>query len=330
VGQQPIAQKLLAALVKDAPMPAASLLLGDLAAGRGDWATAAAHYEQAADREPPDALATALWALALARRGDEKQGRELFISAQQMAMGDDGGPWSLAQGLAQRGHAEQAARQQELIILTGDPRSLDYYSALETRAREWTNAGDHDRAAHAFERSLLECLGSNMHFGQIASYLHVPAAIHRLRAMASLKEGQVAAALIHADKALAINPGDVDLAIEIVTRLDALKRPVQAQALFDRVYAFLAQIVKAWPDSGQQRNNLAWLSARCLRRLDEALEHAKAAVALESDSAAYLDTLAEVHFVRGDKAQAIRWIRKAIERDPANDYLQGQLRRFGG
>jgi tetratricopeptide (TPR) repeat protein len=75
-------------------------------------------------------------------------------------------------------------------------------------------------------------------------------------------------------------------------------------------------------------NNLAWLFARCHRRLDDALQHALRAVELDPDNAAYLDTLAEAHFHLGDRDAAVRHSRLAVQRRPQDTTLQEQLRRF--
>ena len=58
------------------------------------------------------------------------------------------------------------------------------------------------------------------------------------------------------------------------------------------------------------------------------LAHARKAVELEPGNAGYLDTLAEVHFQRGDQAEAIRLMRRCLELTPDRDYYQRQLKRF--
>jgi tetratricopeptide (TPR) repeat protein len=70
------------------------------------------------------------------------------------------------------------------------------------------------------------------------------------------------------------------------------------------------------------------MSAKCSRRLEEALKHAQKAVELSPDKAAYVDTLAEVHFQRGDRDEAIRHIRRCIELEPDSQYFHEQLTRF--
>ena len=82
------------------------------------------------------------------------------------------------------------------------------------------------------------------------------------------------------------------------------------------------------PAAARGWNNLAWLLAKTRMRLDEALAAANRAVEIDENRPSYLDTLAEVHFVRGEVADAIRVIRRAREHAPDDDYLRKQLDRF--
>jgi uncharacterized Ntn-hydrolase superfamily protein len=62
--------------------------------------------------------------------------------------------------------------------------------------------------------------------------------------------------------------------------------------------------------------------------LDESLAAATLAVEIEPQNPEILDTLAEVHFRRGEVDQAIAAGERALARDPESTYLQEQLERF--
>jgi tetratricopeptide (TPR) repeat protein len=64
------------------------------------------------------------------------------------------------------------------------------------------------------------------------------------------------------------------------------------------------------------------------RDLDAALDHATQATKLAPDNPGYLDTLAEIHFQRGDKDKAIAALKKCIAMDPKRTYFTKQLKRF--
>lgn len=75
-------------------------------------------------------------------------------------------------------------------------------------------------------------------------------------------------------------------------------------------------------------NALAWNTALANTHLDLALEAAKRAAKLEPKSFEILDTLAEVHFRRGEAAEAIAVAKRALALEPGSTYLKEQLARF--
>ena len=87
-------------------------------------------------------------------------------------------------------------------------------------------------------------------------------------------------------------------------------------------------LCRDFPRSATYHNDLAWLAANLDRDLDKALAHAQRAVELEPQSAGILDTLAEVQFRRGDRAEAVRLAKRCLEMDPEGAHYKKQLARF--
>ena len=102
----------------------------------------------------------------------------------------------------------------------------------------------------------------------------------------------------------------------------------EANKLFKTTYQVSKATVIRFPNHGQHNNNHAWLLSRCSKNLDEALEHANRAVQLEPDNGAFLDTLAEVHFQRGDRSKAIEFSEKAVNLLDGDAQVLRQLERF--
>jgi len=104
------------------------------------------------------------------------------------------------------------------------------------------------------------------------------------------------------------------------------------KAMADRERKIVGQMLKRALDRGTEDadflNNLAWFCATGNIFLDEALEAAERAVALEPEAAYIIDTLAEVHFRLGNTEDAISTIKRAIELDPESSYYKEQLERF--
>ncbi len=102
----------------------------------------------------------------------------------------------------------------------------------------------------------------------------------------------------------------------------------RADREFARVIHLYRAAIAADPGDVDSRNGLAWFYARHRVNLDEALRLADEAHRLAPDSWQVLDTLAEIHYERGDLSDACRMAREALESDPRNPYLKDQAARF--
>ena len=152
--------------------------------------------------------------------------------------------------------------------------------------------------------------------------------IHKSRAVAAAQRGDFEAAQLEIERTLQVQPGSTQLAEDVVPILDKNDRREQGDQLYNTVYEHHRKLCDRFPNSSMYLNNLAWMSALCNRRLDQALEWSKRAVALEPDSPTYMDTLAEVHFRLGNRNEAISLARRCVEIDPSYGHYQEQLARF--
>lgn len=123
-------------------------------------------------------------------------------------------------------------------------------------------------------------------------------------------------------------PEEPAVALAAIPILKSTSHPEEAKQLFEKVYQGLRRDLAESPDDSRRLNNLAWICAVCHERLDDALVVAKHAAELDPNDANILDTLAEVHFQRGERTEAIESIRRAIEKNPENAYFKKQIKRF--
>jgi tetratricopeptide (TPR) repeat protein len=234
---------------------------------------------------------------------------------------------SLAQQVHHRGHLEEAERLLETAMRTGPFEHWETNDAARLLG-EVLSERDPAAAAQLWDRHMFADLRVAYNFLDVESYVRFPFLVHKERAKAAAAAGNFDAARDEGRWAWMASPSDVRLAEDLVPLLDKAHRREDADQLFDQTFASLSAIIADYPDSAFHRNNLAWVAARCHRRLDEALLHAQQAVKLAPDSASYLDTLAEVHFHRGNRDEAIRLSQQALQLSPRYKTFQEQLTRF--
>jgi tetratricopeptide (TPR) repeat protein len=301
--------------------------LGDLLAEKNQWRPAAEFYGKAweKDRSKPGPLF--LRGRALERGGAKEEGRKLMELAHLIPLANDHTRFKFAQSLARKGHLDAATREWQLLARTARYHYAELSNTLRFLGMEAYAKGKFDFAADCHERTILVCLG-NIYFVRSSAYLTVPSGIHFMRARGWMAKGKIKEALQEMDLCLAALPGDIDSTIQLVPDLDKRGFKKEADGLFKRVLGHYAKVCKAYPKSAQLDNSAAWLAVCCRRRLDDALAYAKKAVELAPKTAAYLDTLAEVYYQRGDKATALRHMKKCLELDPQSDYYRKQIKRF--
>src|SRR5205823_3813019 len=127
---------------------------------------------------------------------------------------------------------------------------------------------------------------------------------------------------------LSNHPGDIEVPILLTAGLEKEGKKKDAERIYAKVYGVMAKFCEDYPGSSWGHNTLGWLCAICRRDLDAGLKHAQKACDLSPDNAGYLDTLAELHFQKGDKDKALELTKKCIELEPKRGYFQKQLKRI--
>jgi len=294
----------------------------------GQWQAAADMCLRAIARDSSSAAARFLRARALEHMGKAAEAEALVRMATMLPLADDDRHNELMQELFDAGLADDALAQAELAKRLGEPLGVFSHRAMRYKARHLTETGRHFDAAALHERSMLACLRGGIAYTDVAAYLHVPRMIRVLRARGHLQAGRIDSALAEIDAAMAIAPGDTDVAIEFAPALVRAGRQEDARRLIERVLSHYRRLLEAWPRSAALHNAAAWLLVRCRTRLDEALAHARRGVELDPDNCAIIDTLAEVHFQRGNRSEAIATIRRCIELEPWHRRHRDALMRF--
>jgi tetratricopeptide (TPR) repeat protein len=302
--------------------------VGDALAKGKRPAEAALAYEKAVQRDPAQPLPVYLRGRALIESGDKTAGAALVEASHWLPLGNESVRAEFIEELGRRERTEDVRRETSLVLTAGWYRGWQVGNVLNHAARDAASRRQFRRAAELYEKSIVGCLRTGARFVETSAYLVVPQAVPHLRARALLAEGKLDAAVAEARGCLEVLPGNVDVPIHLWADLEKAGRKADAEALFARCWSAYETVLKDHPSSAFAHNSAAWLGANCRRRLDDALAHARKAVELSPQSAGYRDTLAEVHFRRGERAEAIRQMTKCREMEPDNDYFRRQLVRF--
>lgn len=97
---------------------------------------------------------------------------------------------------------------------------------------------------------------------------------------------------------------------------------------FDETWARVMEILKVYPESDNTHNTAAWFASRAMRKLEEGEQHAKIALKLNPEQPAYLDTMAEIQFARGNRKKALEWSHLAVVYSPNDVLIRRQQERF--
>jgi tetratricopeptide (TPR) repeat protein len=328
-GRDDPARTYLDKLVEVAKTPDAHLKLGNFLAGKREWRAAAEQYRLAweQDKARPTPLYLRGWALTKA--GQEKEGWPLMELAHWLPLGNEESRYQLAEALMERELFDYAARELQLLIRLGTTETDPLPNALGRLADVAVSRKDFLLAGSCMERVVLLCLRTQRRFVKTEGYVLAPLLAHQYRLRGLVAAGRPVAEwrpLLRHN--LDVFTADPNLAIHLVPELAKRGLTREADELFTTSFSFHAKVCSAYPRSGTAHNGLAWLAARCRRQLDVALEHARKAVELAPDEPAFADTLAEIHFQRGAKDEAIACIKKCIALDPKREYFKKQLKRF--
>jgi uncharacterized Ntn-hydrolase superfamily protein len=104
-------------------------------------------------------------------------------------------------------------------------------------------------------------------------------------------------------------------------------RPKSEQE-YSRVVDLYRRGITSFPNDPRLLNGLAWFYVKHRINLDEAFRLAGRAHDLEPKSWQIVDTLAEIHYARGNLVQAHQLALQALNLDPKNPYLRDQAARF--
>ncbi len=328
-------------------------LIGNTEAERERWPEAAEAYEHAwklhsdnvrdsaqqkveagrhagADDELPHLQPSYLYlaGMALTKAGNTVQGQQYINQARLLCLGDLQARSALASAMNSNG---------DRVIAQGEYALIARLSRLEENYGSWAfyhlaSTLRYDDPATAL-RYLQRVIVSRHEMDVIPSArftfdIRMQSLMHQCQAQVHAQNGEPDKALASVQAYFDLSPGNASIGEELLPMLESLGKEAEARDFYEKTRALSKEAVRLFPKSAMAHNNLAWLDARSRRQLDEALHHAETANRLKPDNAAYLDTLAEVHFAMGDREKALELSNHAVTLTPQDQELLGQQKRF--
>lgn len=289
---------------------------------------AASAYARAGERDPTLAAAHWLHGHCLIQLGRAADGKRLIAQAELLPLASEERRWALARELDDHGLKDAALAQHRLILRTGEFSSWYINSSQRILGFDHASAGRYAQAAEALEQTVVSVLSAHTRYLDESYYLAIGSMVQRMKALAAIADRKPDDALRLGQSAMALLPGDTFVPIDVTRALEKAGHKAQAAALLEQSLKHHRAVLQKYPDSAQEHNSLAWLLARVRKDLDAALLHARRGVDLDPGNTAILDTLAEVHFQRGDKPAAVALIQKCIDLEPHIKRHREALKRY--
>ena len=246
---------------------------------------------------------------------------------EKLALGDAASDVYIGHGYAFGADYERCSLWWERAAREAAPESEAYSEILLTLSTDQLKRGLWSQAAATSEA--LAQIYSGRNFGNSSPLVFLRLRLQADQAHAlSLLPSERAGAISLLEKCHGLLPCDGSLADSFFPALRQAGLIQQHDAWFELTWKHLQAVIQRYPLSHNTRNTTAWLAARALRHLDEAEAHLHQALASHPNQAAYLDTMAELQFARGNRQQAVAWSDKSVNAMPADDDVRRQNARF--
>lgn len=301
----------------------------DLSAA-GRWEEAAAFFQKQIDRitsaklDPQPSMHACL-AACLRSAGQIERANAQDQIVDTLALGNDA--IEIANGYAYGGDYKRATEWWARAARQNAPGSQLFAIALTLYSQTLTAQGKWKEVAAISEVSAQTA-------ASVDSSNVLPLGGLRLRLQADLGR---ALTLLKTDRAKAIAmlgkchgmfPNDGSLADDFFPALRKMGLIKEHDEWFRISWDRMAAVLEKFPDSDNTCNTAAWLASRAQRKLDQAEKLLQHALALNPEQSAYLDTMAEIQFARGNREKAVEWSSEAINFMPLDSMLRRQHERF--
>ena len=305
------------------------------------WLSAANRWNEAAslilaqidnasnpDREPsPEIHAYAASSLRRADRAKEAEKQDRL--ADQLALGQPSECLRVANGYAFGGEYLTAGAWWKRALTYADPNDdqEDFAMFVRSYADDALERSDWPKAAAAFEMINSIVIAAEPRWQSPTQFARMRLHADMWRALGKLKADRKGAIeLLERCHRNVISDGS--LADYFLPALRKAGLKTEHDQWFRASWDYLRGEIAKFPDDDHLRNTAAWFASRSMRELEAAEKDITLALSHHPDEAAYLDTMAEIQFAKGNRAKAVEWSNRAMKLAPADDQIRRQSARF--
>lgn len=167
------------------------------------------------------------------------------------------------------------------------------------------------------------------HKEQTNGYRNIERRLKRCGALLLFSQGELEQAAAGFREIIEDGEYSYDTSAELYRCLVKLGRKDEAEKVMRAKIDGALESIGENPEDYENRNSVAWFYALCRDRNDEGIKLAREAVKGEPDNAAYLDTLAELLYQKGEYEEAFKYAEKALGVQPGRHiYLWRQYEKM--
>lgn len=281
---------------------------------------------KAANQEPSaHNHAYAAATLRLAGRAEEAATHDRL--ADQLALGNAATAIQIGNGYAFGRDYPRATAWWARAARDANPDSREFAIALKLHADDLLEAGQWQASAAISEVLCRIYLAADYRGASSLPLMRQRLQTDTARALANLKTDRTGALalLTKCHHAFASDGSLADFFFPALRKVGLLK---EHDEWFRESWSLIAKVVATYPLCDNTRNTAAWFASRALRNLDEAEKSLTRAIAANPTQSAYLDTMAEIQFAKGNRQKALEWSRQAVNFLPDDPQLRQQQERF--
>jgi hypothetical protein len=277
-------------------------------------------------QEPrPDLYAYA--AACLRQSGQQEEAANYDSLADKLALGSVEYSIQIGHAYAYGRDYKRALEWWSRATRTSDPESVEFATALQLIESLLLDEGDWKSAA-AISEVLAQTYSSPDYVSLPAiSLLRQRLQADMARALNRLKSDRDTS-IATLEKCHQLFPSDGSLADHFFPALRKVGLTGELDKWFNISWDLIAKVVERYPASDNSFNTAGWLAARARLKLDLAQDYLDKALSMNPEQPAYLDTMAEIQFAKGNRKKALEWSQGAVNFAPQDSLIRRQHERF--